>query len=225
MRTRRFDTFEVLTREAAVLLKAHFEASAECPYAVMLSGGNTPMPIYRLLAHEPLKPSPQLHLLYSDERLVPMHSSENNYGNTMDMVRALRLPDARILRVRTELPLQAAADRYDRDIAQFLAQGGQLPLGLLGLGSDGHTASIFTAEDAALGDDRWAVAVPRPQKPDRVSVTPACLSRVQQIVFIATGVDKAAIVQRFKSEPLSMPAGQAVAGVRHVELWYTQDAG
>ena len=224
MRTRRFDTFDVMTQEAAALLKAHFEAEAECPYAVMLSGGNTPLPTYRLLARESLKPSPHLHLLYSDERLVPMHSPENNYGNTMDLVRALRLPEARILRVRTELPLQAAADRYDHDIAEFLAQGGQIPLGLLGLGADGHTASIFTADDAAFGEDRWAVAVPRPQKPDSVSITPACLSRVQQVVFIATGVDKASIVKRFKREPLATPAGQAVAGVRHVELWHTQDA-
>ena len=225
MRTRRIETFEAMTREAAALLKAHFEAEAETPYGVMLSGGNTPLPAYRLVARETLRASPRLHVLYSDERLVPSHSSENNYGNTMDLVRALRLPETRVLRVRTELPLQAAADRYDRDIARFLAQGGQLPLGLLGLGADGHTASIFTPEDAAAGGERWALAVPRPQKPDRVSVTSACLSRVQQIVFLATGPDKAAVVQRFKRDPLSLLAGLAVAGSPLVELWYTQDAG
>ena len=151
--------------------------------------------------------------------MVPVISPENNYGNARPMIGALGVSEQRVLRVRTELALADAAARYEQDIAGFLKKGGKISLGLLGLGADGHTASIFSREDVEAGRGHYAVAVPKQGGPSRVTVTADLLAMVDCIIFLASGPDKAAIVKTFMANPESLPAGLAVAKARDVHLW------
>jgi 6-phosphogluconolactonase len=188
----------------------------------MLSGGQTPMAAYQAIAASPMQPAKNLHLFFSDERMVPVDSPDSNYHNTQAMLDGLGFDKSRILRVRTEFSLEMAAADYDEQLRKFLAGGGQIPLGLLGLGTDGHTASLFSREDIERSGGSYAIAVPRPAPPHRVSVTPRLLGHIKRIVFLAADSDKAMIVDRLIREPESIPAGLAVKEATHVELWVTE---
>src|SRR5579859_5143867 len=115
--------------------------------AVMLSGGRTPLPTYGELAVRKPVPAKKLHLLFSDDRYVPITSESSNFFQSRMLVDALGLADGAVLRVRTELPLEQAAADYEQQIANMLKSGIRISLGLLGLGADGHTASLFNTDN------------------------------------------------------------------------------
>jgi 6-phosphogluconolactonase len=219
MELRRFDNANEMNGATVGLLAQAFRREGRSPYGVMLSGGRTPLKAYHALARNPVVPSTSLHILFSDERVAPPDSPQSNYGNARAMIRALGIPEDRVLRVRGEMPMEEAAERYDRDLAEFVEKGGSLPLGLLGLGADGHTASLFSIEDVDRATGRFAIPVPRAPKPDRVSVTPDFLARFEQIVFLVAGPEKADAVETLLREPAALPAGRAVAGASQVEIW------
>jgi 6-phosphogluconolactonase len=155
-----------------------------------------------------------------DERGVPEDSPESNYGNLRPALEAWGLPDARIVRPRPALGAPAAAERFDADLRAFLGRGGRLELGFLGLGADGHTASLFTADDVARGAGRLALAVPRPSGPARVSVTRDLLARVARLlVLVADSPDKRAAVATLLERPDSVAAGLALHGRADVQVW------
>lgn len=219
MKFRRFENYEKMTAQVVDLLSTHLRIESTQPRGIMLSGGLTPQPAYRRLTAAAVKATPSTHILFSDERMVPVISPENNFGNARPMINAIGVSEQRILRVHTELALADAANRYEQDISTFLKKGGKISLGLLGLGADGHTASIFSKEDVATGHGHYAVAVPKQGEPSRITVTADFLSLVDCIIFIASGADKASIVKTFMENPESLPAGLAVAGARNVHLW------
>jgi 6-phosphogluconolactonase len=200
-------------------LKEEFQTPSLRPKAVLLSGGRTPVPVYRALTEKPFPVPKTLYLAFTDERHVPDDSPDSNYGSTRPMIDALRIPPERVIRVHTSLPLGAAADRYHLELESFLQSGGIISFGLLGIGPDGHTCSLFGPADLARGEGYYACAVPRPTGPCRVSVTPALLQHVDRIVFAATGSDKESMLDQLLQSPESVTAGQAVARCRNVELW------
>lgn len=216
---KRFDRMEDLNHAMLDCLTACFQLQAHTPYAVMLSGGRTPLAVYEELARRKIQPSAFLSLIYSDERAVPVDSPENNYRSTLPLLGALRLPPERILRVHTELGWHESAERYHAELERFLASGGRIPFGLLGLGADGHTASLFTAEDIDRAPDRFAVAIPKARKPDRVSVTPKLLGYIDRIVVLAAGPDKREIVDKLVNAPDDVVAGMALRELCDVEIW------
>lgn len=187
--------------------------------AVMLSGGRTPLPTYREVAVRKPTPAKGLHLLFSDDRYVPATSESSNYFQSRMLVDALALPESAVLRVRTELPLEEAAADYDHQIANMLKSGVRLTLGLLGLGADGHTASLFNTSHLEQARGRFAIAVQRPDSLQGVSVSPEVLSQVDEPLFLVTGADKHAIVQEFLKSDSKLIARQAVAGCPKAEIW------
>lgn len=187
--------------------------------AVMLSGGRTPLPAYREVAVRKPKPAKGLHLLFSDDRYVPATSESSNYFQTRQLVDALALPDSQVLRVRTELSLQEAADDYGRQLTSMLDLGVRITLGLLGLGADGHTASLFNAAHLEQARGKLAIAVQRPDGLQGISVTPELLSKVAEPLFLVTGADKHAIVEEFLKSDSRLIARQAVAGCPKAEIW------
>jgi len=188
----------------------------------ILSGGKTPMAAYRRLAESPPILAPNVGLTYTDERHVPPDSPESNYGNTLPMLRALRIPEERILRVRTDLGLEEAAAAFERDLGQALEAGAQFPLALLGLGEDGHTCSLFTQENLKSCEGRLAVAVRRANGSARVSIAPDLLARVRRVIFLVTGPEKAPMLRRLLEDPRAVVAGQAVARCPNVEVWHAE---
>lgn len=187
--------------------------------AVMLSGGRTPLPAYREVAARKPKPAEGLHLLFSDDRYVPVTSESSNYFQSRQLVDALGLPDSQVLRVRTELPLAEAADDYARQLTRMLDLGVEITLGLLGLGADGHTASLFNASHLEQARGKLAIAVQRPDGLQGISVTPDLLSKVAEPLFLVTGADKHAIVDEFLKSDSRLTARQAIAGSPKAEIW------
>src|SRR5258708_19599431 len=162
--SRRFPSRAAL--DAALEQRLGQAISANGASAIMLSGGTTPLPAYRSLARNPLPHDDGLHVLFSDDRYVPSEADASNYHQARALLDALALPASSVARVRTELPLDEAAADYERQLAALLNSGVRIGLGLLGLGADGHTASLFGA--AALERARGHLAIPV-QRPDRMS--------------------------------------------------------
>jgi 6-phosphogluconolactonase len=187
--------------------------------AVMLSGGSTPLPAYHALARRPLKRDDRLHILFSDERYVPSDSAASNYHQTRELLEVLALPQESLLRVRTELPLEQAVADYERALAALLSSGVRIGLGLLGLGADGHTASLFSTADLARARGRYAIGVARPDGMLAVSVTPELLATVREPVFVVAGRGKRTAVGHLVAEDPQLIAWAAVRGCAAVELW------
>ncbi len=216
-----FETTEALYAAALGLLAPLLRNTEEVPMAVIVPGGRTPVPIFGALALQPVPAGPALHLGYTDERHVPETDPQSNYALTVAMIHALKLPPARVLKVRTELPLEEAAARYHETWQHFLENGGTISLALLGLGDDGHTCSLFTPEQVNACDPcRYAAPVYRDNGPHRITVTPALLECVEHIVFLAPGVKKAAVVEAMLSEPDMVTAALAVRHTPCVSLWH-----
>jgi 6-phosphogluconolactonase len=176
---------------------------------VMLAGGRTPLEIYRRAAAEKLSTDGMLFL--SDERYVPADDPQSNYGTISPFFPTLG-------KIKTELPIEEAAAAFHSDLSRIEA----VPIGLLGLGADGHTASLFNLQDAGLRDERLAVPVVKTEKPDRISVTPTFLRKINKIIILATGAEKKERIQTLLAKPETIPAGVALADHPDVELWTDQ---
>lgn len=223
IRSRRFaDREALLGALASHLQQALTERSG--PHAVMLSGGSTPIPAYRALAERGVAAAPELVLLYSDDRYVPSTSEASNYHQTAPLIDALALPAEQVLRVRTELPLAEAAEDYERRLAELERRGVRLALGLLGLGADGHTASLFSADDLRRAQGRRALSVHRPDGRDAVSVTPAVLAQLEQLLFVVAGAEKRAALAALLARDPALTAWQAVSGRAFVDVWTEPEA-
>ena len=187
--------------------------------AIMLSGGTTPLPAYRALASRPLPHDERLHILFSDERYVPIDSEASNYHQARPLLDALALPPQSLLRVHIELPLEQAAADYEQRLAALLSSGVHIGLGLLGLGADGHTASLFTSADLERARGRFAIAVHRPDGLSAVSVTPDLLAAVREPLFVVTGNGKHEALRALAAQDPALTAWRAVQGCGEVELW------
>jgi 6-phosphogluconolactonase len=223
--TRRFASRTAL--ESALLerlARALAVADATAP-AVMLSGGTTPLPVYRALgARGRFTRNEHLRILFSDERYVPADSPASNYHCSKPLLRALDLPPAAVLRVRTELTLEEAARDYEHRLLALLQSGAAIGLGLLGLGADGHTASLFGAADLERARGRLAFAVERPDGLSAVSVTPELLGHVAEPLFVVAGSGKEAAVRALLAQDPGLTAWSAVQACAHVELWMDEAA-
>lgn len=206
------DAMETALRDAFVTLR-------ETPFAVLISGGNTPLPVYASIAANPPVAAPNAGIAFADDRYVPETSPESNYGNARAMIQALRMTDSQVIRIHPDLPLETAADRYHEDLDAFFARGGSIPIAFLGLGADGHTCSLFTEADLARCAGRWAAPVYKETPPDRITVGPALLARVERVVFIVAGNDKIEMIKALTDAPDTIVAGKAIAGCPVVELW------
>lgn len=214
-----FPDVVTLQRKMAGCLEQELTRPGSDPFAVMLSGGKTPLAIYSMLAEKGLKASPAAHVFFSDERDVPVLSDENNYHHTVALLKALAIPDSRVMRVRTGQPPAEAAVQYHHELRRFLGAGGRMTLGILGIGQDGHTASLFSTSDVECGHGRYAVAISHDPKPDRISVTPGLLARVEKLVILATGPEKRDIVTKLLNQPDDVVAGLALRNIALVEVW------
>ncbi len=216
---RRFASLAELNAALIPRLEQAITATASGGAAVMLSGGHTPMPAYRELANRAPQPAPHLSLLFSDDRYVPSSAEASNYHQSAPLLNALALPEQSVLRVRTELPLAEAAADYERRIDALLLAGVRFRLGLLGLGADGHTASLFTAQDIERARGHRAIAVSRPDGMQAVSVTPEVLAHFSDLLFIVAGKDKHDAVQALINRDASLTACRAIDSRASTDLW------
>ncbi len=208
-----------LSQEAAGRLceQAREAVQSRGRFTVALSGGATPEGTYRLLAQEPYGsqiPWDGVHLFWGDERCVAPDEAGSNYHLARQaLIEQVPIPPENVHRIRGELPPQAAALAYRREMEEFFC--GPVPrfdLVLLGLGRDGHTASLFPGSDALQATSDMAVAVEadyegRPAR--RVTLTLPAINASRQALFLVSGEDKAEIVAGvLGSRRGSLPAGR-----------------
>jgi 6-phosphogluconolactonase len=192
--------------------------------AIMLSGGTTPGPAFELLAKRSVHAAQGLQVLYSDERHVPSNSDASNFRLSQPLLEALALPEAQVLRVRTELPLAAATEDYDARLQGLIKAAVPVRLGLLGLGADGHTASLFKSADLDAAREHLAIAVQRPDGRSAVSVTPQFLAHIDEILFVVAGADKISALSRLAARDPNLTAWRAVERCREVHVWADNEA-
>jgi len=146
-----------------------------------------------------------VHVFWGDERCVPPEHPESNYRLAREaLLDHVPLPLANIHRIHTERePAQAAAD-YERTLRRFFGPGNapRFDLVLLGLGTDGHTASLFPGTPAVQEHERWVVAHYVPSLAAwRVTLTPAVLNAADQVTFLVAGAEKAGVLDRVLNGP------------------------
>ena len=180
--------------------------------AVALSGGGTPGPAYRRAAE--LEPDwSRVEIFFADERCVPPDDERSNFRLVND---ALGDVGATIHRVEGELQPEEAAARYDE-----LVRGRILDVALLGIGADGHTASLFPNAPTLDERDRAAVAAAAAMEPlvPRVTLTLPVLNAARLAVFLVTGAEKRdATARAFGSEPSPATPASLVRGARTLVL-------
>ena len=175
-------------------------------FVTALSGGSTPRALFELLATERFASSvdwARVHVCWGDERAVPPDHPDSNFGAAAaSLLRKLAIPDEHIHRMQGELPdVEEAAARYQADLARvFGVPGDGLPpifdLVLLGMGADGHTASLFPYSQPLTERRRWVVGhqVARLGKA-RITLTPPILNRAAEVRLLVTGADKAGVLK------------------------------
>jgi 6-phosphogluconolactonase len=174
--------------EAAVRAATAMAAAARTGGSISLAGSNTPRRTYELLAAEPGIDWSQVHLWFGDERCVSPDDADSNYRMAHEtLISRIDIPEPNVHRIRGEDDPEAAAAAYAAEI-----DGVALDLALLGLGPDGHTASLFPESPALDVRDRAAVAVTASKPPPRrITLTLPVFERAVSILILAPGESKA----------------------------------
>ena len=186
--------------EIANVMKAAINDRGVC--MVALSGGETPRQIYGRLGRDPLKDRVNwklVHLFFSDERCVPPDDSQSNYDMVeRSLLSWIDIPLHNVHRIKGELAPSLAAQEYENELKSTLGDTqGRLDLLLLGIGEDGHIASIFPGTDAVDEQSALVLPVKTPnQNIQRVTLTFPILNSAREIRFLVSGKRKSSIVQR-----------------------------
>jgi 6-phosphogluconolactonase len=199
---RRFADLDSLSRAAADELTAiaHAAIAARGSFHVALSGGSTPKRLFGLLAQRGRAALPWDHieLWWGDERTVPPDHADSNYRMTREtLIEPLGIAAAHVHRIAAETDPAAAALAYEHALVAALGAPPIFDLVLLGMGPDGHTASLFPGSPALDETTRWVVANPVTSplvhgSTTRITLTAPAINAARHIRFLVAGADKAA---------------------------------
>lgn len=192
-------------------------------FVVALSGGSTPQRTYERLARAPFASRIQwsaVHVIWGDERCVSPAEADSNYRMASDALLAhVPLPPANVHRIRGEDDPASAAASYEEELRALLQTpmgspstepGRRIDLALLGLGDNGHTASIFPESEAARETVRWVMTESVDASPScRITLTAPLLNAAAEVLFLVSGKTKAEMLARVLDgprRPLDLPA-------------------
>ena len=172
---------------AAVIVTIRRSVAERGSCRIALAGGNSPRSLYERLAQAEVDWS-ALHIFFGDERCVPPDHASSNYRMAHEaLLRHVAIPEAQVHRIRGELLPEEAARSYNEVLGRE-----PLDLVLLGMGGDGHTASLFPGGLELEERERWVVVSKSPIEPrDRVSLSLAALNSARTVLFLIAGADKA----------------------------------
>lgn len=229
------DTLEQVAQTAAERFVDYAAASINDhdSFAVALAGGSTPRRAYELLASDEFKGRidwSRLHLFFGDERLVPPDSSESNYRMVNDaLISRVAIPARNVHRILGETPPAESAQLYEAELKHFFGpvEWPRFDLVWLGIGEDGHTASLFPGSDALNEKKKWVIATRHPQTgQDRITLSLPVINHAARVTFMVTGNEKAATLARvLRNDPADeeLPA-QKVRPVNGMLEWLVDRA-
>jgi len=191
-----FPDYESLSQSAAQRVQALIAETLtdQDQFALALAGGSTPRRLYELLANAHL-PWKRIHLFWGDERFVPHDHPKSNVRLVHEtLLDKISIPDENVHPVPTEDPPDASAARYANTLQRaFADRPHTFDLALLGMGADGHTASLFPEHDPDPKDPKWVRAVSAPPRHDisrRLTCTLPVLNDARQAVVLVSGESK-----------------------------------
>jgi 6-phosphogluconolactonase len=230
-----FNDLEELSRAAADLFVAEAEqAIAERDrFLVALNGGSTPTRLFELLATEDREKVnwSKAHIFWGDERCVPPDDAGSSYGQARDILLShVLIPDSNIHRIKGELGPAEASKDYSLTLRGFAAPPLNWPrfdLVYLGMGEDGHTASLFPGSPVDISEPTRPVTAHYQDRPaNRVTLTPVVFNSAHVIVFMANGEKKANTLAEVLSDrynPAQYPA-QRIAPNEGRLIWLVDEA-
>jgi 6-phosphogluconolactonase len=196
----------LLAKQAAEIFvaSARLSVGKRGRFAVAVSGGSTPRRMHKMLAREPYIlniPWGKIHIFWVDERCVTQDSHESNYGTAKrDFINEVPIPETQVHLITGESSPRVSAKEYHKILSDFFSfESTRIPrfdLIYLGMGADGHIASLFPGQKALYEKEKLVVAVKGGDpNVDRISMTLPLLNQARHIVFLITGAEKARTVQ------------------------------
>ena len=227
--TLRYQNMGELIRAAAnfILQQARERIREKGFFTLVLSGGTTPKPLYELLAQSPFNaamPWDQTYLFWGDERCVPPDHPHSNFSMANQaLISKVDIPPENVHRIPAEMKSpHDAAETYQQNLRQFFSSQARtnnrvpsstddeaLPsfdLILLGLGGDGHTASLFPGDPMLEEKEMWVAAVSAPEgvfPRTRITLTLPVINRACCVLFLVTGTQKKRIVESILIDPIN----------------------
>jgi len=208
-------------------------SAAGKPAHIALSGGSTPLAIFEQLARETSRADwSHIHLYWGDERCVSPEHPESNHGSALrTLIDPLGLPLEQVHRIMGENDPDMEAERYGQLLMDGLPVEDGFPVFdwvWLGLGSDGHTASIFPHQIAMWKSDQPCVVGTHPETGQhRISITGGVINAARRVTFIATGEEKAPVVQEILMKEgnfMDYPAFYVHPASDYLEWYLDKDA-
>jgi 6-phosphogluconolactonase len=192
--------------------------AADAPFRVSLSGGSTPKTLYGLLASDEFRsrfPWPRVSWYWGDERFVPYDHPDSNYRMTREaMLDKVPVPPENIHPVPVDGTPDSAALRYERTLQEAYGAAMLDParplfdITLLGLGPDGHTASLLPGEPVLNERKRWVAAVSHGRPEIRLTMTYPVIESSRRVAFLVAGREKAAILRTIRAGGSQVPAAR-----------------
>ncbi len=197
-------------------------------FTAAISGGSTPRDMHRLLAKEPYRsdiPWKETHIFWVDERCVPVDDLASNYGLAKkDFLERISIPFGQIHPMPGGLTPEEGAKKYEEEMVRvFQIQEKDSPifdLIFLGMGKDGHTASLFPGAESHSESNRWVIAV-KGGTPNvyRLTLTYGVLNRARRVYFLVSGKEKAPIVRTVLENKDALLPAQKIQPVQGKPIW------
>lgn len=206
------DDLEALSSQAAELIADHIR-EAKRPYRLALSGGNTPRGCYRHLAHLSQVPWHQVEIYQGDERFVPPDHPDSNYRLIRETLLKHVAPRA-IFAMPTDGTPEQAARAYEDALRQqygggtLIADQFLFDLQLMGIGEDGHTASLIPGQPVLNNRGDWVAPVPHGRPEIRLTLTYPALESSRLVLFLVSGAAKREAMARARAGDPGIPAGR-----------------
>jgi 6-phosphogluconolactonase len=189
-------------------------------FSIALSGGHTPTKMYELWASGPFRhqtPWNHVHLFWGDERYVPPDDAESNFRLAREtLISHVPIPPQNVHPIPTfSASPDKSAEIYEGELRNFFGAEPEFDLQLMGLGAEGHTASLFPGSPALEEKQRWVVAVEvTAAPPRRLTLTLVVLNRGRNTMFLVSGSEKREIIATLRSEPESKPSQYPAGRIR-----------
>jgi 6-phosphogluconolactonase len=202
-------------------------------FSIALSGGHTPKKMYELWAGKPHRdetPWDKVHLFWGDERYVPHDDPLSNFRMTREaLISHVPIPPENVHVIPTvSAPPDTSAKAYEAELRGFFgSKPPEIDVQLMGLGDEGHTASLFPGSAALEERQRWVLSVEAPvTPPKRLTLTPVVLNQGRNTFFLVSGSGKQQIIAAIRSEPDGQPSQYPAGRIQPTGpvLWFLDHA-